>query len=141
MPYGIGASHLAMAYVEEFMDNDLQDWDDSVLRGDYDATVTAEYAVVTADGPWSDLENAVTMRPVNDEWARSVVLEYARRVLKGRWAKEEHRLTDSPRHMLEYAEKVVKGRLPDALHDEMAKYKILHMENEFADRYFDKFVS
>jgi hypothetical protein len=63
IPYGIGASRLAMAYVEEFMDGDLQDWDDSVLRGDYDATVTAEYAAVTKDGPWTDLEDAVAAAP------------------------------------------------------------------------------
>jgi hypothetical protein len=134
-----GTADLAMAYVEEFMDGDLQDWDDSVLRGDYDATVTAEYAAITKDGPWTDLEDAVKMRPFNDEWARSVVLAYARRVLQGGWAKQEHRLKDSPKHMLEYADTVSKGRLPDALHNEMAKYRILYIENEFVDRYFERY--
>jgi hypothetical protein len=126
-------------YPKEVIEADRREWDAKVLRGDYHATVTVEYAVSTKNGQWKELEEAVKARPLDDEWARSIVDEYAQRVLGGRWESEEDRLKGSAWHLLDYANRVMKGRLPNDFHDEMVRYEILQCGNEYTRQYWARY--
>ena len=129
-------------YGQDVLGVDLREWDARVLRGEYHPSVTVEYALATKGGQWRDLEKAVADRPDDDDWSRSMVVEYAQKVLSGRWENQECRLVASARHLFEYAEQVVGGRLPPALHEAMGKHRILDVdpaERHFVDAYFGKY--
>jgi len=139
---GVHAMRMSTRYAKETLGVDLREWDAKVLRGEYHPTVTAEYALATKGGQWDDLEKAVAETPDDDEWSRSVVVEYAQRVLSDRWQEQEGRLVASARHLYDYAERVVGGRLPDELHEAMGRHRVLTVDPEernFVDEYFGKY--
>lgn len=139
--HGTNAMRLSARYARDLLEGDLREWDDRVLRGEYHPSVTVEYVLATRSGQWPDLEAAVGARPHDDEWSRAVVVEYAGRVLGGRWEEQEGRLAASARHLFDYAERVIGGRLPPALHDAMERHRVLDVdpaERHHADKYFKK---
>lgn len=134
------AMTFAVWYAEDFLDGQWQDLEDAVLEGSCDPAATAEYARSTREGVWPELEAVIKSRPLLDDWGRSATLEYAIRVIKGRWHAEEERLKGSAACLAVYASRVIKGRLPDELHDAMKKHLFIgDKERSSVERYFSKY--
>jgi len=59
-------------------------------------------------------------------------LDYARYVIKGRWEPGEDAISSSTEYMYLYANDVIDGRLPDSLHNKM----VLAGSDEWTKKYF-----
>jgi len=64
-------------------------------------------------------------------------LNYAQKIIKGRWIEAENIIMTDPYHCFLYAKDVIKGKLPEKMHNMMILHGIENPNNPFVKGYFE----
>jgi len=105
----------------------------------YSPLNTVGYCLVSRGTRWPELEKAVNSRPLDDDWARGVMIEYAAAVMEGRWEKQEARLESSAYHLFKYADRALKKQLPDHLHSRMTMDVWPTKQTQWVEKYSETY--